>query len=180
MVSRSPQCRSVWRSCWALIAPVFPGSEALNADTISPDTFCLPPCWCITSRKSGKLNTPPTKILINVKRFYKDEWMCNIAPCNRATTNVIGPLHECKKVCPCTKTLLLSGIHAWIKQGWRKRKKRGRKTRKTEARRLMQRKAAQLNKNLSDELKKGLYAQLRLTMLGEECLTSPSHRMLLK
>ena len=24
----------------------------------------------------------------------------NVAPCSRLTTNVIGPLHECKKVCP--------------------------------------------------------------------------------
>ena len=24
----------------------------------------------------------------------------NIATCSRPTTNVIGPLHECKKVCP--------------------------------------------------------------------------------
>ena len=24
----------------------------------------------------------------------------NVAPCSRPTTNVIGPLHECKKVCP--------------------------------------------------------------------------------
>ena len=27
----------------------------------------------------------------------------NIVPCSRPSTNVIGPLHECKKVCPCTK-----------------------------------------------------------------------------
>ena len=26
-----------------------------------------------------------------------------VAPCSRPTTNVIGPLHECKKVCSCTK-----------------------------------------------------------------------------
>ena len=29
----------------------------------------------------------------------------NVAPCSRHTTIVIGPLHECKKVCPCTKDL---------------------------------------------------------------------------
>ena len=29
----------------------------------------------------------------------------NVAPCSRSTTTVISPLHECKKVCPCTKTL---------------------------------------------------------------------------
>ena len=29
----------------------------------------------------------------------------NVAPCNRPITTVIGPLHECKKVCPCTKAL---------------------------------------------------------------------------
>ena len=89
----------------------------------------------------------------------------NVAPCSRPTTNVIGPLHECKKVCPwmqesvsmnarkcvheckkvcpCTKALPQSGIRAWIKQGRRKRKKRGRETGKTEARRLMERKAKQ-------------------------------------
>ena len=27
----------------------------------------------------------------------------NVAPCSRPTTPVIDPLHECKKVCPCTK-----------------------------------------------------------------------------
>ena len=61
----------------------------------------------------------------------------NVAPCSRPTTNVIGPLHECKKVCPCTKALPQSGCRAWIKQGRRKRKKRGRET---EARRLMEKK----------------------------------------
>ena len=49
----------------------------------------------------------------------------NVAPTNRHTTNVIGPLHECKKVSPCTKALPLSGIRARIKQGRRKRKDRG-------------------------------------------------------
>ena len=53
----------------------------------------------------------------------------NVASC----TNVIGPLHECKKVCPCTKALPQSGIRAWIKQGWRKRKRRDRKDRGQEA-----------------------------------------------
>ena len=36
----------------------------------------------------------------------------NEGQCRRPTTNVIGPLHECKKVCPCTKAILLSDIHA--------------------------------------------------------------------
>ena len=36
----------------------------------------------------------------------------NVATCNRPPTNVIGPLHECKKVCPCTKTLPQAGIRA--------------------------------------------------------------------
>ena len=31
----------------------------------------------------------------------------NVAPCSRPTSNVIGPLHECKKVCPCTKAAAL-------------------------------------------------------------------------
>ena len=29
----------------------------------------------------------------------------NVAPCSRLTTNVTGPLHECKKVCPCTESV---------------------------------------------------------------------------
>ena len=27
----------------------------------------------------------------------------NIAPCSKPTTTVIDPLHECKKLCPCTE-----------------------------------------------------------------------------
>ena len=80
----------------------------------------------------------------------------NVAPCSRPTTTVIGPLHECKKVCPCTKALPHSGIRAWIKQGRKKRKKRLRETGKTEDRRLMERKSAQQNKNTSEEVKQGL------------------------
>ena len=67
----------------------------------------------------------------------------NVAPCSRPITTVIGPLHECEKVCPCTKALPRSGIRAWIKQGRKKTKNRGRETGKTEARRLIERKAAQ-------------------------------------
>ena len=36
----------------------------------------------------------------------------NLAPYSRLTTNVIGPHHECKKVCPCTKARLLLDIRA--------------------------------------------------------------------
>ena len=63
-----------------------------------------------------------------VLRSYKTRGRLdsNVAPSSGPTTSVNGTLHECKKVCPCTKALLLSGIRAWIKQGWRKRKKRGR------------------------------------------------------
>ena len=75
-------------------------------------------------------------------------------------------VHECKKVCPCTKALPQSGIRAWIKQGRRKRKKRGRETGKTEARRLMERKAAQQNKNTSEELNKAYLGIDRLTKQG--------------
>ena len=49
-----------------------------------------------------------------------------MAPCSRPTTNVIKPLHECKKVCPCTEALLHSGIRAWIKQGRRGKGRQGR------------------------------------------------------
>ena len=62
------------------------------------------------------------------------------------------PLHECKKVRPCTKALPQSGIRAWIKQGRKKRKKRDKKDRGQEA----DGKAAPQNKNQSEELKQGL------------------------
>ena len=48
----------------------------------------------------------------------------NVAPWSRSITNVISPLHECKKVGPFTIAPFLSGIRSWIKQGRRKRKKR--------------------------------------------------------
>ena len=47
----------------------------------------------------------------NVKRA-RGRFDRNVAPCSRPTTNVIGPLHECKKVWPCTKALPQSGIRA--------------------------------------------------------------------
>ena len=56
----------------------------------------------------------------------------NVAPCRRPTTYVIGLLHECKKVCLCTKALPHSGIHIWINKvrgrGKRDRKDRGKVT----------------------------------------------------
>ena len=61
--------------------------------------------------------------------YWRIIWSC-MGPLRldrKVATNVIGPLHECKKVCPCTKAL--SGIRAWIKQARRKRKKRDRKDR---------------------------------------------------
>ena len=91
-------------------------------------------------------NRCPFPLLRSYKKRTRGRLDRNVAPCSRPTTNVIGPLHECKKVCPCTKALPQSGIRAWIKQGRKKRKKRGRET---EARRLMERKAKQ---NTSEEL----------------------------
>ena len=41
----------------------------------------------------------------------------------RPTCNFIGPFYECRKVCPCTKSLLLPDIRGWIKHDRRKRKK---------------------------------------------------------
>ena len=106
---------------------------------------------------SGFNRCPYQLLEVNIKDTKRTRGRVdrNVAPC-RQTTTVIGPLHECKKVCPCTKALPHSGIRAWIKQDRKKRKKRGRETRKTEARRFMERKAAQQNKNLSEELKQGL------------------------
>ena len=99
----------------------------------------------------------------------------NVAPCTRPTINVIGPLHECKKVCPCTKALPQSGIRAWIKQCQRKRKKE-------EERQERQRpggwwKERQPNKTKPTEGTEGTWAQLRLTRQREERLTSRGHRM---
>ena len=52
------------------------------------------------------------------------------APCSKPTTNAIGPLLECKKVCQRTKVLLQSG-----KVGGRgKKEERGGGTGKTEVR----------------------------------------------
>ena len=36
----------------------------------------------------------------------------NVASCSRPTTSVIGPPHECKKVCPCIEAPPHSGIRA--------------------------------------------------------------------
>ena len=71
----------------------------------------------------------------------------NVAPCSKRTTNVIGPLHECKKVCPCTKALLISGMNQARSEEEEKERKRDK--------RHMERKAAQQNKNTSEELKQG-------------------------
>ena len=48
----------------------------------------------------------------------------NVAPCSRPTTNVIGPLHECKKVCPCTKALPQSGTNQARSEEKEKERKR--------------------------------------------------------
>ena len=36
----------------------------------------------------------------------------DVAPCRRQTSNIIDAIHAWKKVCPCTKALLLSGGRA--------------------------------------------------------------------
>ena len=79
----------------------------------------------------------------------------NVAPCSRPTTKVIGPLHECKKVCPCTKALPQSGNRAWIEQGRKKRKKRGR-DRKDRGQEADGKKGSPTKQNTSEELKQGL------------------------
>ena len=61
----------------------------------------------------------------------------------------IGSLHECKKVYLRTKALLLSGIRAWIKQFWMKKKKERQRSGSWWKERLFY-------KNLSMELKRGL------------------------
>ena len=71
--------------------------------------------------------------LYQLLRSYKDTKKTrvrldrNLAPCRRSITNFIGSLHECKKWYPCAKALLLSGIRAWIKEGWRKGENREQK-----------------------------------------------------
>ena len=82
-------------------------------------------------------------------------------------------LRECKKVCPCTKTSPQSGIRAWIKQGCRKRKKRDREDRGQEA----DGKKTNKTKTYLGNLNNAYLSQLRLTKLGEERLSSLSHRM---
>ena len=79
----------------------------------------------------------------------------NVAPCSRPITTVIGPLHECKKVCPCTKALPPSGSRAWIKQGRKKRKERKR-DRKNRGQEADGKKGSPTKQNTSEELKQGL------------------------
>ena len=86
-----------------------------------------------------------------VTKWTKGRSDRNLAPCSRPTTNVFGSLHECKKVCPCTKALPQSDIRAWNKQGRMKRKKE-----RQERQRLMEREAAQQNKNTLEEVKQVL------------------------
>ena len=102
----------------------------------------------------------------------------NVAPCSRPTTTVIGPLHECKKVCPCTKALPRSGSRAWIKQGQRKRKERER-DRKDLGQEADGKKGSPTKQNTSEELKQGLptkaQADVKYGLRGGG-LTPPSHR----
>ena len=60
----------------------------------------------------------------------------NVAPCSRPIATVIGPLHECKKVCPCTKALP-PHRQSRMNQAWseeeEKERKRDRKDRGQEA-----------------------------------------------
>ena len=78
----------------------------------------------------------------------------NVAPCSRQTTNVIGTLHECKKVRPCTKKAYSCQAFAHESSNIGREKNIGRETGKTETRRLIERKAAQQNKNLSEVYQK--------------------------
>ena len=67
---------------------------------------------------------------------------------SKATTNVIGPLYEWKKVCPCRKKNLPLR-HSCMNQA--RSEEEEKRQEKTEDRRLMERKATQQNKNLCDE-----------------------------
>ena len=97
----------------------------------------------------------------------------NVAKCSRPTTNVIGQLHECKKVCPCTKALPQSGIRAWIKQGRKKRKKRGR-GQEADGKKGSPTK----HKHIWGTKTRPTYPSTpKVNKSGEERLTSPSHRM---
>ena len=57
---------------------------------------------CVTNYEGPIKDTKRTRVRLDR----------NVAPCSRPTTNVIGPLHGCKKVCSCTKALLISGIRS--------------------------------------------------------------------
>ena len=74
-----------------------------------------------------------------------------VAPCSRPPTNVIGPPHESKKVCQCTKALPLSGIHALIMQGRGKREKARNRGQEAD-----EKKGSPTKQNTSEELKQGL------------------------
>ena len=57
----------------------------------------------------------------------------NVAPCSRPTTPVIDPLHECKKVCPCTKERKKRGRRGKREKEEEKERKRNSKDRCQEA-----------------------------------------------
>ena len=69
------------------------------------DTFCLLFAQHVVSWLKLELDRCPFLLVRSYKNTdrIKVRLDRNAAPCSRPTTNVIGPLHECKKVCPCTK-----------------------------------------------------------------------------
>ena len=111
----------------------------------------------------------PFQLLRSYKRHEENKRKIGQERSSMQQANVIGPLHECKKVCPCTKTLPQSAIRAWIKQGWRKRKKRGRKDRGQEADGKKKKR-----KKKTEELKKGLPRHSWGVLRGG-ALNFPSH-----
>ena len=75
----------------------------------------------------------------------------NVAPCSRPTTNVIGPLHECKKVCICTKDLGTPVKHSRMNQARSEEEEKRDRGKEADGK-----KDSPKNKNTSDDLKQGL------------------------
>ena len=80
-------------------------------------------------------NTCPFQPLRSYKRHEENKSKIGQEACSRPTTNVIGPLHECKKVCPCTKALPVrhSRMNQARSEEEEKERKRDRKDRGQEA-----------------------------------------------
>ena len=97
----------------------------------------------------------------------------NVAPCSKPTTTVIDPLHECKKVC-----LRHSRMNQARSKDEEKERKRDRKDRRgQEADRKKGSPTKQKTHRRNENKAYIPRHMLRLPKKGEECQTSPRHKI---